>query len=85
MTDRKRYQYKSCHAVLGTMTGAQTAYRALTAAAIPSNMVKTGSSSRHGGCIWSVSFACNQTENVKAVLASAGINVRSVGGGDDIP
>lgn len=84
MTDRKRYQYKSCYAVIGTMTGAQKASRALSAAAIPSNIIKTESSARHGGCIWSVSFACNQAENVRAVLSSAGINIRQIGGGDDI-
>ena len=84
MTDRKSYQYKNCHAVIGTMTGAQKAQKALSLAAIPSNVIKTESASRHGGCIWSVSFACNQTENVRTVLASAGINVRAIGGGDDI-
>ena len=84
MTDRKNYQYKSCRAVIGTLTGAQKANKALTAAAIPSNVIKTESASRHGGCVWSVSFACNQMENVRSVLSSAGINVRSFGGNDDI-
>ena len=84
MTDRNKYQYKSCRAVIGTLTGAQKAQKALTVAAIPSNVVKTESDTRHGGCVWSVSFACNQKENVIAVLSSAGIGVRSIGGGDDI-
>ena len=84
MTDRQKYQYKSCRAVVGTLTVAQKAHKALTAAAIPSNIIKTESSSRHGGCVWSVSFACNQTENVRAVLSSAGVAVRSFGGDDDI-
>ena len=84
MTDRKRTQYKNCQAVIGTLTGAQKAQKALAAAAIPSAVSKSESASQHRGCVWSVSFSCNQEENVRAVLSSAGIKVKSFGGNDDI-
>ena len=82
MTDKK-YSYKSCTAALGTMTAAQKAQRALASAAIPNGMIKLDTSSRRG-CVWGVSFSCNQTENVRAVLSAAGIAVRSWGDGNDI-
>jgi len=84
MTDRKRFQYKNCSAEMGTLTNAQKAQRALSQAAIPSSVTKSETSRSHRGCVWSVNFSCNQTENVKTVFASAGINVRSWGGSDDI-
>ena len=77
MTDKKRYEYRSCYAVMGTLTGAQKASRALANAAIPSSVVKIDSSSGTRGCVWGIGFACNQAENVRSVLSSSGINVRS--------
>lgn len=77
MTDKKRYEYRSCSAVMGTLTGAQKVARALANAAIPSSVIKIDSSTGTRGCTWGVSFSCNQTENVKSVLSSSGINVRS--------
>ena len=76
MTDKKRYEYRSCYAVMGTLTGAQKASRALANAAIPSSIIKIDSAGARG-CIWGVSFSCNQKENVKSVLLAAGINVKS--------
>ena len=76
MTDKKRYEYKSCFAVTGTLTGAQKASRALAGAAIPSSVIKIDSAGTRG-CVWGVSFSCNQTANVRSVLSSAGINVKS--------
>lgn len=77
MTDKKRYEYRSCSAVMGTLTGAQKASKALAGAAIPSSVIKIDSPSGARGCVWGVSFSCNQTENVKSVLSSSGIGVRS--------
>lgn len=84
MTDRKSVQYKSCSAVMGTLTNAQKAQKALSQAAIPTSVTKSETSKSHRGCVWSVNFSCNQAENVRTVLSSAGINVRSWGGDDDI-
>ncbi|MBO5204116.1 MAG: hypothetical protein J6B72_05855 [Clostridia bacterium] len=84
MTDRNRSQYKSCAAVMGTLTNAQKAQRALSAAAIPTSVTKSGSSSSHRGCVWSVNFSCNQMENVRSVLSSAGINVKSWEADNDV-
>ncbi len=77
MTDRMKYQYKDCSAVLGTLTSAQKAQRALSSAAIPTIITKSDTSSLHRGCVWSVNFSCNQRENVRAVLASTGIKVKA--------
>ena len=84
MTDRMKYQYKGCSAVMGTLTNAQKAQKVLAAAAIPTSVSKSESSSSNRGCVWSVNFACNQADNVRAVLASAGISVKSWSNGDDI-
>ena len=84
MLDRNKYQYKDCSAVVGTLTSAQKAQRALSAAAIPTSISKSESSSLHRGCVWSVNFSCNQQENVRSVLASAGIKVKLWSTDDDI-
>ena len=84
MTERKNFQYKGCSAIMGTLTNAQKAQKALSAAAIPTSVGKLESSSSNRGCVWSVNFSCNQMRNVRSVLASAGINVKSWEGGDDI-
>ena len=82
MTDRNRIERKGCYAVMGTLTNAQKAQKALSAAAIPSSINKTDSSVSHKGCVWSLNFSCNQLQNVKNVLGSAGITVKSWGGAD---
>ena len=84
MAERKDYQYSSCSAIVGTLTNAQKAQKALAAAAIPARVGKLEASSSHRGCVWSINFSCNQMRNVKSVLASSGINVRAWEGGDDI-
>ncbi len=71
------YQYKSCVAVLNSLTVAQKAQKVLSAAAIPVSVGKTNSSNAHRGCAWSISFSCNQRENVERVLSIAGIAVKS--------
>ena len=82
--ERKNYRQGECSAVMGTLTAAQKAQKALGAAAIPANISKTESSSSHRGCVWSISFSCNQKQNVMTVLSNAGIPVKSWEGSNDI-
>ncbi len=78
------YKYNGCSAVLSSLTAAQKAQKVLSAAAIPTSVGKIHSSNAHRGCAWSVSFSCNQRENVERVLSIAGIAVRSWESGNDI-
>ena len=75
MLERNKYQNASV--VLGTLTNAQKAQRALSAAAIPSKIVKQTQSNIHRGCVWSVEFSYSQKQNARTVLSNAGISVRS--------
>lgn len=84
MTDKNKYNYKGCSAIMGTLTNAQKAQKALSAAAIPTSLGKDEALSSNRGCIWSVNFSCNQLENVRAVLLASGISVKKWGRGDDI-
>ena len=84
MTDKNKYNYKGCSAVMGTLTNAQKAQKALSAAAIPTSLGKDETISSNRGCVWSVNFSCNQLENVKAVLSAYGISVKKWGGSNDI-
>ncbi len=82
ITDRKAtgYTNRGCFAVMGSITNAQKAQKVLSAAAIPTSLNKTEASSAHKGCVWSVTFACNQLQNVKSVLAYSGLRVKEWGG-----
>ncbi len=82
MIDKKRVEHKGCQAIMGSLTNAQKAQKALAAAAIPVNINKSDSSEKHKGCVWSINFSCNQMPNVKNVLANAEIKVKSWGGAD---
>ena len=84
MRNTSKKQNKGCCAVMGTLTNAQKAQKALSAAAIPTGVNKSENPSAHRGCVWSVNFSCNQIENVKAVLSAAGIGVKAWECGDDI-
>ena len=64
-----------CILEMGTQTNAQKAQSALSAAAIPSTVVKTESSSRRG-CVYGIRFSCSQAANVRTVLSAARITVR---------
>lgn len=79
MTDKNRTARKSCYAVMGSLTNAQKAQKALAAAAIPTSVNKIISSDTHKGCIWSIQFSCNQLPNVQSVLSAARISVRAWG------
>ena len=75
---------RRCSAVIGTLTLAQKAQRALSAAAIPVSIDKSQATAGHHGCVWSIHFSCNQYENVRAVLASSNIKVKLWENSDDI-
>lgn len=66
----------NCRAELSSVTTALKAQRALSAAAIPSNVIKIESSSSRRGCAYGIEFACNQMNNVRTVLSGAGVAVK---------
>ena len=68
-------QFHECSLSLGSLTQAMKAQSALSAASIPSEIIKAESSSRHG-CIYGISYSCSQENNVRAVLANARISTR---------
>lgn len=61
-------------AVVGSMTNALQAERALASAAIRCEVVKQDTGGR--GCGWGVTFPTTQQPSVAAVLSAAHINVR---------
>lgn len=61
-------------AMLGSMTAAMTAQRALASAAIRSEVIKQDGGGR--GCSYGVTFPSVQRGNVSAILSAAHINVR---------
>jgi len=80
----RSYQYENaCIAVIGSMTQAIGAQRALASAAIQSEVIKADSSLTRRGCAYALTYSCLQDKNVRQVLQNAGIRVRSYqeGGG----
>ncbi len=74
----KNYEkYNVCSAAVGSLTAAQKAQKVLSSAAIPSRLVKSETASSRRGCVWGVSFSCNQRQNVTSVFNGAGVKVRS--------
>lgn len=66
-----------CGAVIGSITQAMRAQKALATAAIPTTVIKYDSDARgNKGCIYGLSFSCAQTANVATVLGSEGIKVK---------
>lgn len=64
-----------CVAVMGAMTQALRAQRVLANAAVPTEVIKTDADKRRG-CAYALSYSCAQENNVRTLLASAGIRVR---------
>ncbi len=64
-----------CTAVIGSMTTALKAQKALLRASIRSTVVKLDSSVTRKGCAYGVEFDCVQTSNVQYTLDTAGIKV----------
>ena len=65
-----------CTAVTGSMTMALKAQKALSKQAIRANTVKVSRSEKGKGCVYGVEFDCPLLGNVKAVLQTAGIEVK---------
>ena len=65
-----------CTLEVGTVTQAMNIQELLSRYAIPSKIIKTDSSSRRG-CIYAISYACLQSNNVSTILSNAKINLRS--------
>lgn len=72
----------SCTAILGSVTQAMRAQRALASAAILSEVRKVDAVSGRRGCAYGIEYSCLQRGNVKAVLEGAGIRVRLYREGD---
>lgn len=67
---------RDCFVELGSVTYAMKAQNALSAAAIPSTVMKSESSSSRRGCTYGLRFSCLQENNVRTVLAAARIPVK---------
>ena len=72
---------KNCVAVIGSMTQAMKAQRALANAAIFAKVEKADSSMTRRGCAYAISYACDQEANVREILRTARIRVRGGTGG----
>ena len=72
-----------CTAVLGSVTAATAAKRALARAAIYSETVKLSDSAGGRGCVYGVEFPCSMTDNVRSVLSDAGIRARRYFNGEE--
>ena len=79
---RENSQNKQCVAVIGSMTQAMRAQKALAMAAIRSEVIKADSSKTGRGCAYGVSYSCLQEQNVNNVLKNSGIRIRSRYGGE---
>ena len=65
-----------CTLEVGSVTQAMKLQELLSRYAIPSKITKTDSSARRG-CVYALSYACSQKNNVNTILSNAKINLRS--------
>ena len=71
------HDYQSgCLAVIGSMTQAIRAQRVLANAAVRAEVVKADTGESRRGCAYALSYPCAQENNVRTILAGAGIRVR---------
>ncbi len=72
----------NCTAVIGSLTLALKAQKAMASSAIHATVVKLDSSVTNRGCAYGIEYDCNQDSNVRAIMNSSGIKVaRFVRGG----
>ena len=71
-----------CHAVIGSMTQAIRAQRILANAAIRAEVVKADTGESRHGCAYALSYPCAQGANVRTILKSNGVRVRTYHGGE---
>ncbi len=64
-----------CVAVVGSMTQALRAQKVLANAAVRADLIKADSAHTRRGCAYALSYPCLQENNVRTVLASAGIRI----------
>ncbi|MBR2352978.1 MAG: DUF3343 domain-containing protein [Clostridia bacterium] len=72
---------RGCTAGIGSLTQAMRAQKVLAASAIPSRVIKSDASSRHG-CAYALSFSCEQERNVRHILEVSRISVKQWNGTD---
>lgn len=65
-----------CVAVMGSVTQAMKAQKALGEAAIPSTVIKLEASSSRRGCTYGVRYSCAQENNVRTILGASRISVK---------
>ena len=65
-----------CVAVIGSMTQALRAQKVLANAAVRADVVKADSAHTRRGCAYALSYPCSQENNVRTILATAGIRIR---------
>ena len=76
------HEYQNgCYCSAGSMTQAMRAQRVLAEAAIQAQIVKNDNANR--GCAYALSYSCLQGNNVRTILARAGIRPRDFYGGAD--
>lgn len=68
--------FNECLAVMGSMTQAMRAQKVLLGAAVRAGVVKADSAHTRRGCAYALSYPCAQENNVRTILAGAGIRVR---------
>ena len=68
--------FNECLAVMGSMTQAMRAQKVLAGAAVRADVVKADSAHTRRGCAYALSYPCAQENNVRTILAGAGIRVR---------
>ena len=59
---------------IGSVTQAMKAQELLSRYAIPSNVIKTESSSKRG-CVYAISYSASQENNVRSILQNNGIRL----------
>ena len=67
-----------CTAVIGAMTKAMKAQRALSAQAIRSSVVKVGKAASSKGCVYGIEFDCALTGNIRKTLEESGIAISEI-------
>ena len=70
-----------CTAVMGSMTNALQAQKALANAALYVSVTKVSSSSSTNGCSYGISYSCVTEQQIRAVLSNAGLTVKKYMGG----
>ena len=65
-----------CVAVIGSMTQTLRAQKVLANAAVRADVVKADSAHTRRGCAYALSYPCSQENNLRTILAAAGIRIR---------